>query len=144
MGRIRLHVALDCSAYSLETFILHNIEPGSIIATDSWRSYNFIDNDQCVHEKTNQSSSKNNESLYGAHLVASLIKRLIRGTYHGRFEPKYLQRYLDEYVFRFNRRKSKSIGKKFMRMIQQAVNSAKVTYEEIKWDIDPISEYFAT
>ena len=144
MGRIRLHVALDCSAYSLETFILHNIEPGSIIATDSWRSYNFIDNDQCVHEKTKQSSTKESESLYGAHLVTSLIKRLIRGTYHGRFEPKYLQRYLDEYVFRFNRRKSKSIGKKFMRMVQQAVNSAKVTYEEIKWDIDPISEYFAT
>ncbi len=144
MGRIRLHVALDCSAYSLETFILHNIEPGSIIATDSWPSYNFIDNDQCVHEKTKQSSAKKSESLYGAHLVTSLIKRLIRGTYQGRFEPKYLQRYLDEYVFRFNRRKSKSIGKKFMRIVQQAVNSAKVTYEEIKWDIDPISEYFAT
>jgi transposase-like protein len=77
MGRIRLHVTLDCSAYSLETFILHNIEPGSIIVTDSWRSYNFIDNDQYVHEKTNQSSSKNNESLYGVHLVTSLIKRLI-------------------------------------------------------------------
>ena len=144
MGRIRLHVALDCSAFSLETFILHNIEPGSIIATDSWRSYNFIDNDQCVHEKTKQGSTRERESLYGVHLVTSLIKRLIRGTYHGRFEPKYLQRYLDEYVFRFNRRKSKSIGKKFMRIVQQAVKSAKVTYEEIKWDIDPISEYFAT
>jgi transposase-like protein len=144
MGRIRLHVALDCSAYSLETFILDNIEPGSIIATDSWRSYNFIDNDQWVHEKTYQSSTKDNKSLYGAHLVTSLIKRLIRGTYQGRFEPKYLQNYLDEYVFRFNRRKSKSIGKKFMRIVQQAVKSAKVTYEEIKWDIDPISEYFAT
>jgi transposase-like protein len=139
MGRIRFHVALDCSAYSLETFILDNIEPGSIIATDSWRSYNFIDNDQYGHEKTNQSSSKNNENLYGVHLVASLIKRLIRGTYHGRFEPKYLQNYLDEYVFRFNRRKSKSIGKKFMRIVQQVVKSVKVTYDEIKWDIDPIS-----
>jgi hypothetical protein len=73
-----------------------------------------------------------------------LIKRLIRGTYHGRFEPKYLQNYLDEFVFRFNRRKSKSIGKKFMRIVQQALNSLKVTYDEIKWDIDPISEYFAT
>ena len=144
MGRIRLHVALDCSAYSLETFILHNIEPGSIIATDSWRSYNFIDNDQWVHEKTKQSSTKESETLYGAHLVTSLIKRLIRGTYHGRFEPKYLQNYLDEYVFRFNRRKSKSIGKKFMRLVQQAVKSTKVTYSQITWDMDPISEYFVT
>ena len=144
MGRIRLHVTLDCTAYSFETFILQNIEPGSIIATDSMRSYWFIDSKTYVHEKTNQSSSKNNESLYGVHLVTSLIKRLIRGTYQGRFEPKYLQNYLDEYVFRFNRRKSKSIGKKFMRIVQQALNSLKVTHDEIKWDIDPISEYFAT
>jgi len=144
MGRIRLHVALDCSAYSLETFILDNIEPGSMIATDSWRSYNFIENNQCVHEKTKQSTSKETESLYGAHIVASLIKRLIRGTYHGRFEPKYLQNYLDEFVFRFNRRNAKSIGKKFMRIVQQVLESVKVTYDEIKWDIDPISEYFTT
>ncbi len=68
MGRIRLHVTLDCSAYSLETFILGNIEPGSIIATDSWESYNFIDNEQYAHERTKQSSTKENESLYGAHL----------------------------------------------------------------------------
>jgi len=144
MGRIRLHITLDCSAYSLETFILDNIEPDSTIATDSWRSYNFIDTDQFVHEKSNQSSTNENENLYGAHLVTSLIKRLIRGTYQGRFEPKYLQNYLDEYVFRFNRRKSKSIGKKFMRIVQQAVKSTKVTYDKIKWDMDPISEYFVT
>ena len=142
MGRIRLHVALDYSAYSLETFILDNISPGSLIATDSWKSYNFIDNHHCMHEKTKQ--RKESQNLYGAHLVVSLIKRLIRGTYHGRFEPKYLQNYLDEFVFRFNRRKSKSIGKKFMRIVQQVLNSVKVTYDEIKWDIDPISEYFAT
>jgi hypothetical protein len=57
---------------------------------------------------------------------------------------KYLQNYLDEYVFRFNRRKSKFIGKKFMRIVQQVVKSVKVTYREIKWDIDPIFEYYAT
>jgi hypothetical protein len=65
MGRIRLQVVLDCSAYSLDTFVLHNVEPGSTIATDSWESYNFIEDAQCAHEKSNQSSSKNNESLYG-------------------------------------------------------------------------------
>ena len=64
-------------------------------------------------------------------MVTSLIKRLIRGTFHGRFEPKYLQNYLDEYAFRFNRRKSKSIGKKFMRIVQQVVKSVKITYPEI-------------
>jgi len=132
MGRIRLHVALDCSAYSLETFVLDNVEPGSKIATDAWKSYNFIEDANYAHEITNQSSLfKDNDSLYGVHLVTSLIKRLIRGTFQGRFEPKYLQNYLDEYVFRFNRRKSKSIGKKFMRIVQQIVKSSKVTYSEI-------------
>jgi hypothetical protein len=70
--------------------------------------------------------------------------RLIQGTYQGRFESKYLQIYLDESVFRFNRKKSKSIGIKFMRIVQRAVKSAKATYEEIKWDLNPISEYFTT
>jgi hypothetical protein len=74
MGSIQIQLILDCSAYSIETFILDNIEVGSIIATDSWKSYIFIDNDRYIHEKTKQSSSKNNESLYGVHLVVSLIK----------------------------------------------------------------------
>ena len=88
MGRIRLQVMLDCSAYSLETFILNNVEPGSIIASDSWTGYNFIDG---VHEKSIQSRGKDNQNLYSAHLVTSLIKRLISGIFQGRFEPKYLQ-----------------------------------------------------
>lgn len=144
MGRIRLHVTLDCTAYSLETFTLDNIEPGSTIATDSLKSYSFIENRPYTHEKTNQSRTKDYENLYGVHLVTSLVKRLIRGTFQGRFEPKYLQNYLDEYVFRFNRRKSKSIGKKFMRIVQQAVKSVKITNNDICWDIDPISEFYAT
>ena len=128
----------------METFILNNIEPGSTIATDSFTSYQFIDNRLYGHQSINQKRTQDYQSLYGAHLIAALVKRLIQGTFQGRFEPKYLQNYLDEYVFRFNHRKSKSIGKKFMRMVQQVVKSAKITYEKIKWDIDPLSEYFVT
>lgn len=144
IGRIRLQVILDYSALSLETFINENIEPGSIIATDSWSSYPSIINEQC-HRPINQSKSdEKQDNLYGAHLVTSLVKRLIRGTYQGRFEPKYLQNYLDEYVFRFNRRKSKYIGKKFMRIVQQVVASVKIKCDQIKWDMDPISEFYCT
>ncbi|MBW1814837.1 MAG: transposase [Deltaproteobacteria bacterium] len=75
-------------------------------------------------------------------MAPTLVKRLIRGTFQGRFDPKYLQNYLDEYVFRFNRRKSKNIGKKFMRLVQQVVKSTKIKCNEIKWDVDPISEHF--
>ena len=142
MGRIRLHVALDCTAYSLETFILDNIEPGATIVTDAWRGYNIIDKDQFGHEQRSYRKSGSFENLYGVHLVTTLIKRIIRGTFHGRFEPKYLQNYLDEYTFRFNRRKSRSIGKKFMRIVQYVMRSSKITWDKVTWDIDPISEYF--
>ena len=76
--------------------------------------------------------------------MSSLLKRWFRATHQGKVRAKHLQGYLDEYVFRFNRRKSKSIGKKFMRLVQQVVKSTKITSPEIKWDIDPISDYYAT
>ena len=142
IGRIRLHIALDCSGFSLETFILDNIEPGSTIVTDTWKGYQAIDKEQFAHRPVNQSKAANHESLYGVHLITTLVRRLIRGTYQGRFEPKYLQNYLDEYVFRFNRRKSKNIGKKFMRIVQQVVRSAKIPWKKIQWDMDPLSEHF--
>ena len=82
MGRIRLHVALDCSAYSLETFILDNIEPGATIVTDAWQAYNVIDKEQYGRNTTNQSQSGNREPLYGVHLVTTLIKRLILSLIH--------------------------------------------------------------
>ena len=144
IGRIRLQVILDYSAYSLETFITENIQPGSNIATDSWSSYSSILKEQYQHVPTNQSKAgKDHDSLYGVHLVASLVKRLVRGTFQGRFEPKYLQNYLDEYVFRFNRRKSKYIGKKFMRIVQQVIKSSKIKWVQIKFDLDPISEFLS-
>jgi len=143
IGRCRLQVLLDCSEDSLKTFIETNIEPGSTIATDSWASYHFVDKEHYKHEQINQSkTSSSNNALYGVHIIISLVKRLIRGTYQGRFEPKYLQNYLDEYVFRFNRRKSRSIGKKFMRIVQQAVKTPKIIGKNILWDMDPISEYY--
>ena len=142
MGRIRLHVAIDCSAYSLETLILDNIEPSATMATDDWTGYHCIDKERYRHEATNQRKSVNFRNLYGVYLVTILIKQLIRGTFHGRFKPKYLQNYLDEYVFPFIRRKSRNIGKKFMRIVQQVVHSSRITWKEIQWDMDPISECY--
>ena len=144
IGRVRLQVALDCSAYSLETFINHNIENGSMVVTGKLSSYRPVLSKGYHHVAIESSYQKSPEvGLYGANLIASLVKRLIRGTFQGRFEPKYLQNYLDEYVFRFNRRKSKSIGKKFMRIVQQVINSCKIKKKDIQFDLDPISEYFS-
>jgi len=35
------------------------------------------------------------------------------------------------------------VCKKFMRIVQQVVKSSKIKCNQIKWDIDPISELFS-
>jgi len=140
LGRIRLQVALNCSSDSLMPFIEHNIKPGSHIITDGWKGYYPIDNKKYSHQKVCWTKSADKSSILpGVHLVISLVKRVMLGTFQGRFEPKHLQSYLDEYVFRFNRRNSKSIGKKFMRIVQQVVASIKITHDQVvKFEIPAV------
>jgi hypothetical protein len=65
------------------------------------------------------------------HLVISLLKRWLIGTHQGAVSHKHLDYYLDEFTFRFNRRRSKSRGKLFFRLAQQAVADDPVTYDRI-------------
>ena len=45
--------------------------------------------------------------------------------------PRQLPYYLDEFTFRFNRRKSKSRGKLFFRLMQQAADTSPTTYDTL-------------
>ena len=64
--------------------------------------------------------------------VASLLKRWLIGTYQGAVRASHLDYYLDEYTFRFNRRTSKSRGKLFYRLVQQAVKINPVPVAQIR------------
>ena len=70
-------------------------------------------------------------SIAGVHRVAALVQRWELGTHHGSIQPEHLDAYLDEFVFRFNRRTSKSRGMLFYRLLQQAVVTAPVTYQDV-------------
>jgi hypothetical protein len=67
----------------------------------------------------------------GVHRIASLLKRWLLGTHQGAVSGKHLDYYLDEYTFRFNRRTSRSRGKLFYRLVQQAVVIDAVPYNRI-------------
>jgi hypothetical protein len=108
MGRIRLHVALDCSGYSLETFILDNIEPGATIATDEWQSYNIIDKEQYRREITNQSKSKRSRKFVWCSLGDDPGQTTDQRNLSGTIRTEIPSELSDEYVFRFNRRKSRT------------------------------------
>jgi hypothetical protein len=53
------------------------------------------------------------------------------GHHQGAVAPWQLPYYLDEFTFRFNRRTSKSRGKPFFRLMQQAVDAPPATYEDV-------------
>jgi hypothetical protein len=64
------------------------------------------------------------------HRVVSLLKRWLIGTHQGAVGRKHLDYYLDEFTFRFNRRRFKSRGKLFFRLVQQAVNVEPIPYAD--------------
>lgn len=115
IGRIRLWHLEDASGNSLMQFIQGIAQPGSSIKTDDWLGYNRLTKIGFKHVVLPS------HDLTLAHLVASLLKRWILGTYQGAVRPSHLVYYLDEFTFRFNRRTSKSRGKLFYRLVQQAL-----------------------
>ena len=64
--------------------------------------------------------------------VVALLKRWLQGTHQGAVRPSHLDYYLDEFTFRFNRRTSRSRGKLFFRLVQQAVAVEPVTQTELR------------
>jgi transposase-like protein len=132
IGRIRMRQIPDGSAESLRVFLVDAMEPGTVIHTDGWRGYHGATSG-FVHEvtKLKKYMEPASELLPRVHRVISLLKRWLMGTHQGAVSHKHLDYYLDEFTFRFNRRRSKSRGKLFFRLAQQAVAVDPVPYDLI-------------
>ena len=133
IGRIRMRHILDASAASLVPFVQDSVEPGSVIHTDGWQGYLPLESKGYEHEVTFLKGKKKtaSELMPRVHRVISLLKRWLMGTHQGAVSHKHLDYYLDEFVFRFNRRRSRSRGKLFFRLAQQALSVGPVTGYEI-------------
>jgi transposase-like protein len=134
MGRIRMARVADETRRSLHRFIRASVQPGSIIHTDGNPSYTGLDAIGYEHEATvlaGRGKDAATELLPRVHRVAALLKRWLLGTHQGAARPAYLDYYLDEFTFRFNRRKSRSRGKLFYRLLQQAMQVEAVPYRSI-------------
>jgi transposase-like protein len=132
-GRIRLRRIPNDSAPYVIPFVQEAIEPGSQVRTDGSAAYRSLGELGYDHQRSVMLGSKvpAHVNMAGVHRVASLVKRWILGTHHGSVQPEHLDAYLDEFVFRFNRRTSGSRGMLFYRLLQQAVVTAPVTYQDV-------------
>ncbi len=133
MGRIRMRRIPDASAESLMPFIQDSVESGSVVHTDGWRGYQPLEGRGYRHKVTvlKGNSKTASQLMPRVHLAVALLKRWLLGTHQGGVSLEHLDAYLDEFTFRFNRRKSRSRGKLFYRLLEQAVAVEPVPYKSL-------------
>lgn len=132
LGRIRLRRVAEASEISLIPFVQENVEPCNTVRTDDWNGYKGLTSKGYNHIVVRQSDNVGENLLPLAHRVIALLKRWLQGTHQGAVRDSHLDYYLDEFTFRFNRRTSKSRGKLFYRLLQQAVNVEPVRGQDIR------------
>jgi len=135
-GRCRMLPLADASAASLHPFVRDHVEPGATVITDGWQGYHGLQKLGYVHDRRSQRAARiqgddPGELLPAVHRVASLAKRWLLGTHQGSVEPAHLASYLNEFVFRFNRRRSRSRGMVFYRVLELAVAHEPVRYQDL-------------
>ena len=131
IGRIRLSYITDVSSMTLCNAIKGMVKSGATVITDGWAGYTRLEQVGYEHQIIRSDYSIGEDMLPRCHRVASLLKRWIMGTLHGSFGAEHLPDYLNEFTFRFNRRTSRSRGKLFYRLAQQAVQIEPVPYSKI-------------
>ena len=110
--------------------------------TDGWMGYHGITGLGYAHVRRSQRAARARgedpgKLLPGVHRVASLAKRWLLGTHQGSVEDTHLQSYLNEFCFRFNRRRSRSRGLVFYRVLELAVSHHPVRYKDLAAHPEP-------
>ena len=142
IGRIRMRCIPDASANSLIPFVEDSVEPGDVVHTDGWLGYLPLKDKGYGHEVTflKGNSKSASQLMPRVHLAVALLKRWLLGTHQGGVSLEHMDAYLDEFTFRFNRRKSRSRGKLFYRLLEQAVAVEPVPYKSlVKCSAEPDS-----
>lgn len=131
IGRVRMRRLPDLTKATLHGFIAQAVEPGSTVRTDGLNAYLGLED--YTHERRVQGPNPQaaGKLLPRVHRVVALLKRWLLGTHQGAIRHAYLDYYLDEFTFRFNRRTSRSRGKLFYRLAQQAVQVEPVPFESL-------------
>jgi transposase-like protein len=131
IGRIRLKRIPNASGPVLAEAVGQGVAPGSQILTDGCNGYAPLKAQGYRHEIVRTTAIVGENLLPRVNRVASLLQRWLLGTHQGAVSAAHLDYYLDEFTFRFNRRTSRSRGKLFYRLLQQAVQVDPSPYKQM-------------
>ena len=129
--RIRLARIANASGIVLQSVVAEAVEPGAKVLTDGWKGYGGLPGVGYVHQVVRAAAVVGENLLPRANRVASLLQRWWLGTHQGAVAPSHLDYYLDEFTFRFNRRRSRSRGLLFYRLVGQALAVGPVRGREL-------------
>lgn len=132
IGRCRLRVLPDTTSPSMAAVVQGTVEGGSLLRSDAFGPLSKAA-EGYRHERINvkQSGERAHTLFPAVSQVQSQAKRWLLGTLQGAVEPEHLQEYLYEFEFRFNRRHARKPGLLFYRLMEQAVVTGPVGYQDI-------------
>lgn len=127
-GRIRLRDITLNPASGLIEFVQSEVKPGTVLEVDAWEGYGALDElgYRCDVVAPGDDPAA---PLPRVRRVVGLVRRWLLGTHQGRLSQAYLQGYLDEFAFRYNRRKSPSVGMLFHRLIWHGARIQGAAYQ---------------
>src|SRR4051812_6224267 len=131
LGRCRMAVLPDAKTATLRAFLVDHVKGGAPVIPDGGQASRQATAGRYLHQRRPAAGREANTTLPGVHRVASLAKRWLLGTHQGSADDAHLPSYLDEFVFRFNRRRSRSRGLVFCRVLELAVAHQPVRYRDL-------------
>jgi len=125
---IKMEVVDDLKKQTIAEFAHTNIESGSTISGDAYRSYQNLQKEGFKLEAKVFNPKEDSEHLKWLHTIVSNAKAFVAGTFHG-LDEKHLQRYLDEFCYRFNRRSF--VSELFNRIVVSCITSKRIKFTEL-------------
>lgn len=132
-GRVRLTHAPGNHTECILAIATSEIGHETSIKTDGHAGYNkksLGNRAHCAKVQTKTERQKS-DHLQLCHWTAANLKRWLLGTHHGAVRSKHLQAYLDEYTFRYNRRKTKGVGRLVARCVENMIMQPPMTMRQL-------------
>jgi len=128
-SKVRAKVVKDTTSETLQGEVRENVEAGSELFTDAWKSYRGLGADY-QHQFVDHAIAyvDGQVSTNGLENFWCLLKRTVKGTYVA-VDAQHLFRYLDEQAYRYNNRKSND-AERFLKAVK-SVSGKRLTREEL-------------